>query len=177
MITNDALKSKNQLLVEVFMSKMHSDTQHVPVCPTVPDIKTRHLRAHLMLEETLETIRKGLGLDLTVTFKEPKKIEGETTLEGCELTEDNCKITFREIGPANLIEIADGCCDVEVVNTGTASACGIALQPCFEAVSGNNLFKFAPGHYFNSYGKLCKPPGHPEITPYIKSLLIQQGMK
>lgn len=154
--TNDAAKSKNQLLIEVFMSKMRSDLQHVPTAPTMPSLEVRKLRAALMLEEVLETINEGLGLS--------------AVLEGGH------KWSFTERSPGSLIEIADGCADVEVVTTGTASACGIAMQPVFELVMGNNLLKFAPGHYFREDGKLVKPKDHPAVTELIRGQLVAQGL-
>ena len=175
MITNDGDKNDEQLMVEIFMSKMRSDDQAIPVRPTVPDLKVQKLRAALMLEETLETIRIGLGLEVRVNFIKPLRIEGETLLEGCDLLEDRVTFEFNPVREPNLIEIADGCADVLVVTIGTASACGIALHPIFKAVMGNNLLKFAPGHRFREDGKLIKPEKHPAITGKIRDLLKVQS--
>ncbi len=166
MITNDTSKSQNQQLVENFMLRMRSDKQAIPVRPTMPSLEIRMLRASLMLEETLETIRKGLGLEVCIN-------SGMVSLE----LEDDTEITFKEDKEPSLIEIADGCADVEVVTLGTASACGIAHQPIFNAVMGNNLYKFAPGHSFRADGKMIKPADHPNVAPLIVELLARQGMK
>jgi len=157
--TNDHLKDDEQLLVEIFMAKAH---QEIPVRPTMPDLKTRQLRARLMLEEVLETINLGLGLE--VQLKSPN-------LNG---TFDVQDLAYVERSPGDLIQIADGCCDVNVVTKGTGSACGIALRPCFKLVSGNNLMKFAPGHTFRSDGKLVKPPNHPNIDVDLARELARQ---
>ena len=157
---NAHLKSKNQLLVEVFMAKVGTDTQPLPVSPTLPDTKTRFLRARLMLEECLETIQKGLGLDVHARSQ-------AGPIRGME----DIKFTMR--GNVNIFEIADGLADQEVVNLGTASSCGIAHQPIFEEVARNNLLKFAPGHKIDEGGKLIKPPDH--RAPMIKELRDAQS--
>lgn len=115
-----------------------------------------------MLEECLETIREGLGLD--VRIDNPSGWVNVISAEDFDLV---------DVRPVSLIEIADGCADVEVVTVGTASACGIAHQPVFDAVMVNNLLKFAPGHTFRADGKLVKPPDH--RPPDIFSILQQQG--
>lgn len=160
-ITNDGKKSKRQLMVEVFMAKMRSDMQSIPTAPCIPSLEKRKLRASLMLEECLETIREGLGLGVFV-----KGTEDE--IKEVEFVEDCSK-------QPNLIQIADGLMDQGVVNDGTGSTCGIALEPLELIVSANNLMKFAPGHSFNGMGKLIKPPNHP--TPYeaIYYELLAQG--
>jgi predicted HAD superfamily Cof-like phosphohydrolase len=163
--TNDARKSKAQLLTEVFMTKMRSDAQRIPTFPTMPDLATRKLRARLMLEEVLETIEEGLGLSVVLQVEKmslsvPYKVEN---------------IVFEDAGPGDLVQVADGCCDVEVVTLGTASACGIALEPCYEIVAANNLRKFAPGHYFREDGKLVKPPDHPNCREDLLRELMLQG--
>lgn len=155
--TNDHLKDDEQLLVELFMAKAH---QEIPVRPTMPDLKVRQLRARLMLEEVLETINAGLGLEVSDQFS------------GRAL--DISSIDFRESGAGDLIQIADGCCDVNVVTKGTGAACGIALKPCFMLVNGNNHMKFAPGHTFRSDGKLVKPPNHPNIDVDLARELARQ---
>lgn len=157
--TNDHLKDDEQLLVELFMAKAH---QEIPVRPTMPDLKVRQLRARLMLEEVLETINAGLGLTVVDVCDEGKS---PVTIEYIE---------FEESGAGDLIQVADGCCDVNVVTKGTGSACGIALRPCFKLVSGNNLMKFAPGHTFRSDGKLVKPPNHPNIDTDLARELARQ---
>lgn len=163
-VTNDHLKHSHQLLIEIFMSKMRSDKQSIPTAPTMPSLEIRQLRARLMLEECLETIELGLGLNVIA--------EGQ--LHSLKINGGTFTMEERREGP-NLIEIADGCADVEVVTTGTASACGIAHAPIFKLVMGNNLRKFAPGHFFREDGKLVKPTDHPPVTNAILNELMAQG--
>ena len=166
-LMNAHLKSFNQLMTEVFMAKMHRTfegavKQSLPVKPTIPILEVRKLRAQLMLEECLETINKGLGLSVHLKMFDVK-------IEDFE---------YRERGNPSLVEIADGLADLEVVGScGTASACGIALEPIYNAVANDNLMKFAPGHRFSETGKLIKPPDHEGPTEIIKALLMEQGME
>lgn len=168
--SNDAKKAPNQRSIETFMSKMRSDSQHVPPFPMMPSLAVRRLRARLMLEEAIETIEKGLGLQIVLQAHEfPKD-------DDYDIGALADRFAYREAGPGDLVQVADGIADCEVVNSGTASACGIAQQPCFDLVMGNNHLKFAPGHVFRSDGKLVKPPNHPDIATELYAELIQQGM-
>lgn len=157
-VTNDMKKCAHQMRVEMFMRSMRDANQSVPVMPTAPTLAVRKLRASLMLEECMETIQNGLGLDIGVSTD-----NGEVKFE------------FKEARPVNLIEVADGIADCDVVNIGTAAACGIAQEPCTELVDCNNLMKFAPGHSFREDGKLIKPKNHPAITAMLRAELIEQG--
>ena len=167
---NANLKNKNQLLVEVFMAQMHAapgavHKQPIPVAPIAPNLEVRKLRARLMLEECLETINKGLGIDVQIADS-----------EGCYTWIDILNVEFVHAHAPNLIEIADGLADLEVVSScGTATSCGIAMQPIFEIVANDNLLKFAPGHSFDAGGKLIKPKDHRGPTDLIKRELIRQG--
>lgn len=104
---------------------MYKAGQATPTEPQVPDYKTRKLRARLILEEALETI-KALGFSVAVNSE-------RLTME---------KASFMVFSEPNLVEIADGCADILVVTTGTAIACGIDLAPIQEMVDQNNLDKF-----------------------------------
>jgi hypothetical protein len=121
-----------------------------------------------MLEECLETIRLGLGIE--VIYARP---QGPVLIDP---TNKTCKITFEESQerPPNLYQIADGLGDQRVVNDGTGSACGIALAPVHRIVMANNLTKFGPGHSYNELGKLVKPKDFvgPEVE-ILKELLAQ----
>ncbi len=164
--SNDVFKDRNQLLVDSLMARMHgSETgrtmQALPTAPCIPNLAIRKLRAKLILEEALETIT-GLGINLVAKDS------------GIDLKICDADLHYEESETKpNLIEIFDGCCDLEVVVKGCASACGIALQPGFERTCGNNLLKFAPGHSFNAAGKLVKPTNHPKTD--LRSLLLEQG--
>ncbi len=167
---NQTLKSRNQLWVELFQARMNSPIQPLPVKPTAPSEHVRLLRARLMLEETLETIG---ALGVRVELHSPGDVmNGDPGhYEPVEMK----AIRFELSGEPDLVEIADGCADIEVVMLGTAASCGIAHQPIYEAVCENNLLKFAPGHVIDSGGKLIKPPNHPK--PALRYLLEQQGMQ
>jgi len=134
--------------------------QEVPTKLTIPDKKTRELRASLILEESLETI-KALGFDVFVLNS-----------NGCDvqLTMDNAKFNLNH--EPNMIEVADGCADVKVVITGTLSAFGIDDNELQDVVDENNLAKFGPGSYRREDGKWMKPSNHQ--PPNIEEVLDNQ---
>jgi hypothetical protein len=55
------MKTQHQLRIEEMMRKAE---QGLPQVPTAPSIDVRLLRAKLILEEAIETIRKGLGVQI-----------------------------------------------------------------------------------------------------------------
>lgn len=167
--------SSHQFAVEKFMTL---GGQEIPAKPTIPSLQVRKLRAKLILEEALETI-KALGL--YVTFDSDAV---EPCTPGPATEDQGFQTNFFELksGP-NLVEIIDGCCDLRVVTTGTLSACGIKDIRPQELVDQNNLEKFRwtedqiqwatakdraysvtiyPESNFasvrNSFGKVMKPP-------------------
>ena len=171
---NAHLKSSNQLKVEVFMARIGTKTQPLPLKPEIPNAKTRVLRARLMLEECLETIRNGLGVNVDVLFdfsdggfQEP----GGTKRMAVKMSH----MRFMPNGEPDLVEIADGLADQEVVNLGTAASCGLAHQPFFDEVMNNNFEKFGPGHKIDKGGKLIKPPDHKK--PKIGREIVSQGFE
>ncbi|QXD16343.1 hypothetical protein GQ464_005160 [Rhodocaloribacter litoris] len=131
--------------VREFMQKAGQET---PDVPTVPDAETRLLRAKLILEEALETV-KALGVGVRVT------------------TDDGTEVDFNHVdhldfvaqGEADLEGVVDGCADISVVTIGTLIAFGIDDEPVLEEVDRANLRKFAPGSYRREDGKWMKPPG------------------
>lgn len=120
--------------VRAFMQKAE---QEIPETATVPDFKIRKLRALLILEEAIETI-EALGFE----------VKGD----------EAHGIYMEERGAPNLVEIADGCCDVMVVTLGTLIACGLKQEPLMTEVCNSNDSKFAEGYYLNSIGKVIKSP-------------------
>ena len=165
--TNDHLKSKEQMLTELFMSKMRDPRQAIPVRPCIPSLEIRKLRASLMLEETLETI-KAMGL--CAVDAHGRSIETGDVLFAQAIDPQGKSL------PVDLVEVADGLADVHVVGPcGTASAFGIALAPVYRLISCNNLLKFAEGHSFRADGKLQKPASHPSPTKEIAAELQRQG--
>jgi predicted HAD superfamily Cof-like phosphohydrolase len=148
-------KSIHQQRVEELMFKAG---QEVPNKPTVPNAQTRILRAKLILEEALETIR-----DLGVNVVLPATNNGFLNYSDLQ---------FGDNGVPNLEGIADGCADISVVTMGTLSACGIHDNELLEEVDNNNLAKFGPGGYRRDDGKWVKPPNHK--PPRIKEILESQ---
>lgn len=147
------MKTQHQQRIEKFM---HLAKQDVPTKPKLPSDDVLRLRANLIFEEALETI-KALGCEVLYE-------------RGNNLTKNNCSIV--NVGEANLIEIADGCADVSVVTIGTLSACGISDKELLQLVDENNLEKFGEGHTIRADGKLIKPPNHqpPKIKEYLEKL-------
>ncbi len=131
--------------VRVFMQKIGQAT---PASPVVPDEKTRLLRAKLILEEAIETIRAmGVGVRLRDT-------EGQEGL----VTVDPHELSFYINGEVDLEEVVDGCADISVVTIGTLIAFGVDDEPVLEEVDQANLRKFGPGSYERDDGKWIKPP-------------------
>ena len=152
-------KSVSQQRIEKFMGLIGTASQRVPSSPIMPDVSIRELRAKLILEECLETVR-DLGFAPMIDFGE---MNGRRYL-----SKDD--ITLISTGKETLVGIADGCADIAVVTTGTLSACGLSDVSIQECVDMNNLEKFGPGHSFREDGKLIKPPGHkpPDLDSLIK---------
>ena len=151
-------KSEHQQRVELFMQKAGQAT---PDVPTEPDDKIKVLRAKLVLEECLELIRKGLGIAVSDKGNH------------VELKIDN--LQFDIVDKFDMVEMADGCCDISVVTYGTAIACGVSMKPLLTEVDENNLQKFSSGGYVREDGKLIKPANHPK--PRISELLAEQGWR
>ena len=123
-------KTEHQQRVEELMVKA---SQVIPDRPTMPDEKTRLLRAKLILEESLETV-KELGFAIIVDGNDVVEITEKVVLKECVRLEPN--------GHENLEGIADGCADISVVTIGTLSACGISDVLVLQEVDRNNLAKF-----------------------------------
>lgn len=147
--------------------------QAAPEVPTMPDRATAKLRAALILEEALETVR-ALGMDVVV-FTEDEEILADKTIPRFPTTKLAAKEPQQFVGIVDLQRdidlegIADGCADISVVTTGTLVACGLPDKELLELVDQNNLDKFGPGHSYTPTGKLQKPPGHkpPNITGWL----------
>ena len=141
--------------------------QACPLVPTVPDEKTRVLRARLMLEEVLETIA-ALGVEVTFNPDPGGSMFSDHTHD---IKFEALKFEAR--GEVDMVEVADGCADVAVVTTGTLIALGIPDVELQEAVDVNNLAKFGPGGRRDDNGKWIKPPGHK--PPNVRGLLEDFG--
>lgn len=143
-------QSTHQRRVEEFMKLVGQD---LPAKPVIPSLEVRRLRATLILEEALETI-KGLGFSVSQPH-------------------DCAPLKIQEDGEPDLIEIVDGCADISVVTIGTLSSCGVADAAVLAEVDINNIAKFGPGGYRREDGKWVKPPGHK--PPDIAGILLGQG--
>lgn len=121
------MRSDHQKRIDEFMRLANQD---LPAKPTVPTSSVAVLRAAIMFEELLETIEQGLGCDVLVRV-------GDQVL-----TLPLASISFASMRPPDLEQIADGVADISVTAIGTASACGIAMEPILEEVDASNLRKF-----------------------------------
>jgi predicted HAD superfamily Cof-like phosphohydrolase len=110
--------NENQKRVKQWMQDFGQET---PDKPGAPSDAVRLLRAKLIFEEAMETI-DALGVEVLHD-------EYPVRFRNCD---------FLVTDDANLVAVADGLADLEVVNTGTAIACGIDLQPCFDEVMRSN---------------------------------------
>ncbi len=128
--------------IREFMQKAGQDT---PTETIVPDEATRILRAKLILEEALETVR-ALGVHVT-------------TKDGTDVSTDDSGLNFTAQGEVDVEGVVDGCADISVVTIGTLIAFGVDDDPVLKEVDSANLRKFAPGSYRRDDGKWMKPPG------------------
>ncbi|TFH67033.1 MAG: hypothetical protein E4G90_00420 [Gemmatimonadales bacterium] len=135
----------------------------VPIKPMDPGPETRVLRARLIMEECLETIQDGLRVKVGV------RVEVGV---GDKSVDFDSLVFVAKDGPADLIELADGCADVSVVTIGTLSAFGIKDRALLEEVDANNLSKIDTGRT-NEHGKFTKHPDH--MPPRIAMVLMAQG--
>ena len=131
--------------IKTFMKLAGQDTPDEPV---EPSLGIRKLRAVLILEEALETI-KALGFTAY---------------------EVDDEIAIRYTDDFNGIEVIDGCCDISVVTRGTLIACGVPDLPFLEEVDNNNLQNVQNGTVRGD-GKLIKHPDHK--PPKIEEILAE----
>jgi predicted HAD superfamily Cof-like phosphohydrolase len=149
-----SFRSEHQKRIDRFMTLAG---QNLPLLPTIPSLEIRKLRASLILEEALETIEAlGIAIELKVNSKSTYLQHGD--------------VEFAESKPFNMIQVADGCADVSVVNIGTLSACGIPDLPLLKLIDENNLAKFGPGGHRREDGKWIKPLNHQ--PPDVEKLLV-----
>lgn len=160
-------RSAHQNRIEDFMQR---GGQEVPATPAIPSEKVRLLRAKLIFEECLETI-KALGIE--VYHDNPLSARCITNHGNFDY-----QVSSNE---CDIVEVADGCADISVVTVGTLSAFGISDMDLFEAIDNSNLAKFAPGWYIadgteakpGPIGKIMKPKDWKK--PDIFQLLVDQG--
>lgn len=144
------MKTVHQQKIEEMMFKAGQDLPSVPTRHVTKEVRT--LRARLILEECLETI-KALGIRLQLDVSDVSRM---LILEP-KVDHFTYVIDDRSF---NLYEIADGCADISVVTIGTLSAFGLDDHEVLDEVDENNLKKFGPGGYRDQFGKWIKPPDH-----------------
>ena len=71
----------------------------------------------------------------------------------------------------NITEVADAITDLLVVVLGTAVACGIDIQPCWDEVHRSNMTKFIDG-YKREDGKWVKGPSYSPAS--LQPILTEQ---
>lgn len=89
------------------------------------------------------------------------------------LIQEESKETLAALWRGDMVETADGLCDLIYVALGTAVAFGIDLAPLFEEVHATNMAKLGGGK--REDGKYLKPTGWK--PPRIAELLKAQGWK
>lgn len=129
----------NLASVKEFMDKAGQITS---LEPRVPSSEERVLRAKLIFEEAIETIR-ALGVDY---------VDGQPIDLGVE--------------HYNILEVLDGACDITVVTNGTLIACGLTnvFPEALRRVNENNLTKVGEGSYLREDGKVMKPPNYKPVN-------------
>ena len=123
---------------------------------TVPNMKTRMLRAKLLLEECLETIN-AMGIEVIATET------GELSMASPP------NVLVRESGPVpvDIVKVIDGCTDLNYVSCGTLLSFGVPDVGHQEIVNVANMEKFPKGiAIMDSNGKYQKPEGWQD--PYRK---------
>jgi predicted HAD superfamily Cof-like phosphohydrolase len=130
--------------------------QECPDKPNVLDETTAKLRATLILEEALETITKGLGLE--VIFAQKNGIDEVFVNEENLL---NIEFSFEKLKEVDLVELADGISDISIVTYGTAVAAGIDMETIDREVSDSNMSKLWKEEDFEE-GKQLYPTANVE---------------
>ena len=122
--------------------------QDCPKLPTAPTHEVATLRIKLIQEE-LDELYNAIGLGRRFVAQD------ET-----------------EHVPFDAVETADAITDLLVVVLGTAVACGIDIQPCWDEVHRSNMTKFIDG-YRREDGKWVKGPSYSpaNLKPIIKKQL------
>jgi len=163
------MKSEKLQKVEEFMRTMSSKisgsesesySRKILNKPGEPIKSIKELRAKLIFEECMETIQ-ALGVSVYVD-KESRL--NDVAMAGFDFVADR---------DFNIVEVADGLADIEVIALGTYLSCGIDDVEIFNEVHRTNMLKFPEGYNgLRSDGKWVKPLDWKE--PDIKSVLENQ---
>lgn len=147
--------TKLQQRVKHFMSAVGQNT---PDQPTVPDNLTRVLRVSLLLEEAFE-FAEASGIEITLKDDiKPISIED---------------LNYNIVGEVDMVEVADACSDVAVINAGNFIAYGFDGEPLMEEVCDSNDSKI-DGGYRREDGKWIKPSTY---RPANLAPLVEQQTK
>jgi len=137
--------NKHYEKVKEMMRKAGQDT---PYYLNNPSVKTKILRAKLILEEAFELI-KAMGVKVDVAEEECQYSQSVS------LNINNCG--FSIVADPDFVAVADGVADLTVVTTGTGLAFGIPLEKVQDAVDDSNLDKFRGDAHRREDGKWIKP--------------------
>ena len=122
---------------------------------TTPGFSRPELRAKLILEEAIETAVGLLGSHATIDLLRKELFE-----LGVKAPKD-----------PDIVEAADGMCDLLYVTFGSGVEMGIDLQHVFDEVHASNMAKV--GGATRPDGKTLKPPGW--VAPDVLGKLVGQG--
>lgn len=140
------MRSDHQQRVMQFMLKAGQD---VPTTIIIPDEQTRLLRATLTMSEALEKIR-AMGVDVNVSYPGVSR-------DHLPVTDNHLRFSINHERGVDLIELADGCADLSVVNQGDLIAFGIHDVELLEEVDRSNMDKFRGDAHRALNGKWIKP--------------------
>lgn len=118
--------------------------QPTPERPTIPDPKTRILRARLIFEELVEYC-DAAGIDAIFT-------DGNN---GWDIKLDKDDISFKlNANKVDIVGVADSQADLSYVVEGMGISYGIDTEAVFDLVHENNMSKFPTT--LDEYGKVMK---------------------
>jgi predicted HAD superfamily Cof-like phosphohydrolase len=124
---------------EAVKAMMRVYDQATPDCPTMPVLPVRILRASLILEEALELITEGLGIEAQINVNGvPGAVLSEWLLA---LRQKRVRIFDNILVHSSIEKTQDGCSDLHVVTLGTEVACGLDAEAAFNEVMRSNMSK------------------------------------
>lgn len=143
------MKNEMQRQVEEF----HAKFGH-PI-GTTPTFSRPELRARLIVEEAIETAVGLLGSSATIDL----------------LRKELFELGVKAPKQPDIVEAADGMCDLLYVTFGSGAEMGIDLQAVFDEVHASNMAKV--GGATRADGKTLKPEGWK--PPAVLDRLVDQG--
>ncbi len=164
------MKSEHQRNVEAFIGEAKDQApEGVPERPTVLPEDQRILCARLIMEEALELIEKGLGVEVHWDMAQYGYVDDDPAIHATME-----KLMLVPSSVVSMEEIADGVADLRYVATYTAALHGIDMTPIQEAVDKANADKFrGDAHMDEDTRKWIKPSDWQ--APDILGLLMIQG--